>query len=212
MEMVAEGPVLSRREARRQDRRDAILEVASKSFLDHGYAGTTMSAIAATIGGSKATLWSYFPSKEALFEAVLEQATTSFRQELIPLLDPCGDPERTLRSFALRFIAKITSPRPIALQRLVYGEAGRSPEVGQIFYERGPRTTQRLVGAFMESLMERGLLRPGDPQEAVRLLTMLCMAGSHNQMMLGLLDVPTDAMIAADADHAIEIFLRAYAA
>lgn len=211
MEMVDESPVLSRREARRQDRRDAILAVASTSFLEQGYAGTTMSAIAATIGGSKATLWSYFPSKEALFEAVLEQATTSFRQQLIPLLDPCGDPERTLTSFCLRFVEKVTNQRAIALQRLVYGEAGRSPEVGQIFNERGPRTTQRLVGAFMGSLMERGELRRGDPEQAARLLCILCMAGCHNQMLLGLLEAPTPEMIAADVHRAMETFLRAYA-
>ena len=202
---------MSRREARRQDRRDAILAVASASFFEHGYDGTTMSAIASTVGGSKATLWSYFPSKEALFEAVLEQATSSFRQQLIPLLDPCEDPERTLRSFCLRFVERVTSQRAIALQRLVYGEAGRSPEVGHIFHERGPKTTQRLLGAFMETLMERGLLRPGDPQQAARLLCMLCMSGAHHEMLLGLLDAPTEAMITADAENAIEIFLRAYA-
>ena len=39
-------PALSRRDARRRDRRDAILEVAQQSFLEHGYAATTMSAIA----------------------------------------------------------------------------------------------------------------------------------------------------------------------
>ena len=63
----------SRREARRQSRREAILDVAAQSFLEHGYAGTTMSAIAATLGGSKGTLWSYFASKEVLFAAVIDR-------------------------------------------------------------------------------------------------------------------------------------------
>jgi hypothetical protein len=51
----------SRREARRLSRREAILEVAERSFLEQGYAATTMSAIAAELGGSKGTLWSYLP-------------------------------------------------------------------------------------------------------------------------------------------------------
>ena len=92
MEVTSDKVGLSRREARRNDRREAILAVAYASFLEHGYAATTMSGIAAKIGGSKATLWSYFPSKEALFEAVLDQATAAYRLQLSSLLDPCGDP------------------------------------------------------------------------------------------------------------------------
>ena len=45
----------SRREARRLTRREAILDVAQASFMEYGYAGTTMSAIAAMLGGSKGT-------------------------------------------------------------------------------------------------------------------------------------------------------------
>jgi TetR/AcrR family transcriptional regulator, mexJK operon transcriptional repressor len=59
-------PSLSRREARPEVRREIILNVAMQSFLKHGYAGTTMSVIAETLGGSKGTLWSYYSSKEVL--------------------------------------------------------------------------------------------------------------------------------------------------
>src|SRR4026208_346391 len=70
-----EAPCLSRREARRRDRRGAIIGVARRSFLNNGYAATTMSSIAAELGGSKGTLWSYFPGKEELFAAVLRETT-----------------------------------------------------------------------------------------------------------------------------------------
>src|SRR3546814_2195616 len=53
-------------------RRKAFVEAARKGFLANGYAGTTMSSIASAVGGSKTTLWTYFPSKEALFEAVVD--------------------------------------------------------------------------------------------------------------------------------------------
>lgn len=187
------------------------MAVAYASFLEHGYAATTMSGIAAKIGGSKATLWSYFPSKEALFEAVLDQATAAFRLQLSSLLDPCGDPEQTLRTFCTSFLEKVTLPEAIALHRLVHAEAGRFPEMGEIFYERAPRTTQALLGAFLASAMDRGLLRPGDPRQAAKVLTVLCMSGCHQQLLLGRLKAPTPELISADADAAIAIFLRAYA-
>ena len=47
-----------------------------------------MSTIAAALGGSKGTLWAYFPSKEALFAAVLDDVTAAFRTELADALRP----------------------------------------------------------------------------------------------------------------------------
>lgn len=211
MELTREKPAMGRREARRIDRRDAIIAVAYASFLEHGYAATTMSGIAATIGGSKATLWSYFPSKEALFEAVLDTAISAYRAQLSTLLDTSVDFESTLRSFCASFLAKLTAPEALALQRLAHGEAGRFPEMGTAFYERGPRTTQTLLAGFISSAMDRGLLRRDDPMRAARALTSLCMSGCHQQLMLGRLAAPTVEMIAADADAATELFLRAYA-
>ncbi|WP_156106301.1 TetR/AcrR family transcriptional regulator, partial [Sphingobium sp. ba1] len=89
-------PPTSRREARRLDRRDTILTVAKAYFLEHGYAGTTMSGIAAALGGSKGTLWNHFPSKEDLFSAVLDRVATAYRAQLSQILDPCGVLEPTL--------------------------------------------------------------------------------------------------------------------
>src|SRR3546814_10314431 len=65
-------------------RRKAFVDAAREGFFANGYAGTTMSSIASTVGGSKTTLWSYFPSKEALFEAVVRsEEHTSELQSLM---------------------------------------------------------------------------------------------------------------------------------
>ncbi|WP_340313687.1 TetR/AcrR family transcriptional regulator [Rhizorhabdus argentea] len=209
--MGCEKRIVGRREARRIDRRETILAVSRASFLENGYASTTMSGIAAALGGSKATLWSYFPSKEALFEAVLDSATSAFRLEVSTLLHPCGDPERTLRTFCKSYLDKVTMPDAIALHRLVHAEAGRFPEMGAIFYERVPQTIQALLAGFVESAMERGLLRRDDAKRAAKVLTSLSLSGCHQQLLLGRLEAPTPELIAADADAAMEIFLRAYA-
>lgn len=211
MDMDEDKPLLSRREARKLDRREAIIGVARSYFLDHGYAATTMSGIAAAVGGSKATLWSYFPSKEALFEAVLDQATTDFRKQIIPVLKPGSDVEATLHSFCLRFIEKVTAPQSIALHRLIHAEAGRFPEIGEIFYQRAPNTMNRLLGDFIRLAMEHGDLRAGDPLQAARLLTALCLHGNHQQLLLGRIRQVDAEQIQTDADIAVDVFLRAYA-
>ncbi len=57
----------------RDERRQAMVAIASDVFMEEGYAATSMSAIAARLGGSKGTLYNYFRSKAALFTAVVEE-------------------------------------------------------------------------------------------------------------------------------------------
>ncbi|MET0375290.1 MAG: TetR/AcrR family transcriptional regulator [Rhizorhabdus sp.] len=187
------------------------MAIAAKSFLEQGYSATSMSAIASAVGGSKATLWSYFPSKEALFATVLETATSAYHAELTSLFDGGGDLETTLRRFCLSFVAKITSPTAIALHRLVHAESGRFPEVGRIYYERAPKAANTLIAAFLSAAMDRGQMRRVDPARAARTLASLCMSGMYQQVLLGLIDTPTPELVREEAEAAMDVFLRAYA-
>jgi AcrR family transcriptional regulator len=206
---LCENP--SRREARRQSRREAILDVAQRSFMEHGYAATTMSAIAAALGGSKGTLWSYFPAKDVLFAAVLDRATEAFQEQLTLILNPQDDLESTLRRFARGYLQRITSPEALALYRLVMAEANRFPETGRIFHERATGRTLAAVAAYMAQQMARGLVRNADPQLAAQQLIALCMSGCHRMLLIRLIDSAEPAAIEADAVSAVATFLRAYA-
>ncbi len=200
----------SRREVRRESRRDAILEVASASFLENGYAGTTMSGIAAELGGSKGTLWSYFPSKDLLFGAVLDRVTDAFRQQLTLTLNAADPIETALTKFCTKYLTKLTVPQSIALHRLVIGEAARFPEMGRIFYERAPWKTQELLAGYLEAAMDCGKLRRHDSFAAAQYLTSLCIARSHQQLVSGVIDeLPADR-IREEVDHAVTVFLRAF--
>ena len=200
----------SRREARREERRDTILEVATRYFLDHGYAGTTMSGIAASLGGSKGTLWSYYASKELLFGDVLERATQEFREQLDVVLNRDEQIETALLQVCTRFLTRITNPNGVALHRLVVGESGRFPEMGRIFYERVLQRVQHRLSRFIAAAMERGDLRHDDPTEAANVLTALCMADCHHRLITAVLDrVPADRVLQL-AQGAVDKFLRIY--
>lgn len=210
MEQV-QTKALGKREMNRQDRRMAILEVAGRTFLTNGYAATTMSGIAQALGGSKGTLWSYFRSKEELFEAVLDQVTTEYRAQLSTMLDPCGDLLSTLERFGMSYIRKVTSEEAIALHRLIQAEGERFPELGAIFYERATRQTQSLLADFLSGAMDRGLMRRDDPYYAARVLAALCTSGVHQRKLLGHRVATEETAIVKDVSRAIEVFLRAYA-
>ncbi|HAF41567.1 MAG TPA: TetR/AcrR family transcriptional regulator [Sphingobium sp.] len=203
-------PPSGRREARRRNRQDMILTVAERYFLEHGYAGTTMSGIAAALGGSKGTLWSHFPSKEALFAAVLGRVAGAYRAQLSQILDPEGELGSILHRACISLIAKVTSAEAIALHRLIISEGGRFPELSQIFFELAPRNTRSMLADFLKGAMARGHLRQADAYNAARVLMALCMAGSHQQLLMAQIKAPDPAQIELDAAFAVDIFLRAY--
>ena len=203
-------PPLSRREARREARRDAILEVAERSFCEHGYAGTTMSAIAAELGGSKGTLWSYFPSKEELFDAVLDRATVSFREQLTLTLNPDDPIESALTKFCTKLMGKLARPESIMLYRLVIGESARFPEIGRSFYERAPSRTLNLLASYLDAVMKAGKLRKDDSLVAAQHLFAMCVMHMQLKLLTGTVTELTADDAARTVSQAISVFLRAY--
>ncbi|WP_340265747.1 TetR/AcrR family transcriptional regulator [Sphingobium mellinum] len=201
--------VIGKRESLRLARRAKIIAVAREHFCEHGYAGTAMSAIAAKLGGSKATLWNHFPSKEALLTAVVED-TASALQSKISLPDTGGDPIKHLVRLCRAMVDNAVSPLFIAMRRLIYSEASRQPELANIFHERGTLRGQRLLAEQLR--LEFGdILRPVDFVEAARILLSLCWAGLHADMMSGVRVAASTVERDADAAKAATIFLRAYA-
>lgn len=205
------SPPPSRREANRHFRREAILDVAQVSFLHHGYAGTTMSGIASELGGSKGTLWSYFPSKEELFTAVVERATDEFRAQLKLVLNPHDGVEKALTRFCAQYMAKVTSLEGIALHRLVAGETSRFPELGSIFYDRAPHQTHLMLAEFIGKAQASGQLRTGiEPLRAAQQLTWLCMCSHYQMLLAGAIGSVTPEDLAADVEMGMQTFMRAY--
>ena len=201
---------VSRRDARRESRRDKMLDVAEALFLEFGYAGTTMSNIVTELGGSKGTLWSYFPSKSSLFSAVVDRASLAFRQKLSIILNADEDLELTLSDFCREYLRKVTLSESLALHRLVAGEATRFPEIGTIFHDHAIRPTRKLLADFLAIRMDKGCLRKSEPSVAAQQLLALCMAGCHQQLVFGVIDRAAPELIERDCRQGVTCFLDAY--
>lgn len=202
-------PAATRRELRKQDRREAIVDAARDSFLAHGYAGTSMSGLLKTLGGSKATLWGYFRSKEELFAAVVERLSASFRSELQNILGSTGGLEPGLIAFCRQFLQTISSPDAVLAWRMVVGESGRFPELGRIFYERAAGFTETTLGTYLARHVASGELRPEDPVDMAQTLIGLC-TGRHNHRLLWGVEPEEPSVIDAQATRFADLFLRAY--
>ena len=104
---------------RSESKRQAIIDVATEVFREHGFEQASMAEISARLGGSKATLYSYFPSKEALFLKVVHRFAESFMRGLFSELGPAVDVTASLRSFGERFVEFIGDPKMILVLRVM---------------------------------------------------------------------------------------------
>jgi AcrR family transcriptional regulator len=191
-------------------RRKAFVDAARAAFFTNGYAGTTMSSIASKVGGSKTTLWSYFPSKEDLFEAVVDSIVEEYGDALavdLPLDEPVPE---VLRRFGNLLMTKLTATPILSLFRLVVGEAERFPHLAKTFYDRGPRRGKARAAIWVGEKMARGELRMGNPLRAVQHFTGLCQSGLYQFAVLGLPEGRDLGRLAAEIDDAVDIFYRAW--
>ncbi|WP_415643018.1 TetR/AcrR family transcriptional regulator [Sphingomonas antarctica] len=193
-------------------KRAAIVGAARTEFFLHGYGATTMSAVAARVGGSKTTLWAYFPSKQELFAAVVDDLVERFGEALDVPLDATLPVSAALRQFAESIMAIVGTPEIIDLHRIVAGEAGRFPELGTLFFERGPKRGKAKLAAYLTTAMADGRVRPGDPMIAARQFAALCQAGLHQDRLWGLVIGNDHARLTADIEAAIACWTRAWAA
>ncbi len=198
------------RERARDARRKAILDIARDTFLAEGYAATSMSAIAARLGGSKGTLYNYFRSKEELFEAMMREECAAETVAMTSLALE-GEIDVVLRALGGAFVRFILSSKAVGIHRIVAAETSRFPELGRMFYEEGPRRTITVVAGFLAARMAEGRLRRTDPERAAQHLMALLKSGVHQMFLWGIAPPMDDAEVDAHVEVAVETFLHGYA-
>ena len=124
-------------------KRRAILAAAGEAFREQGFAGTSMSAVARRIGGSKATLYRYFSSKEALFVAVMFEAVLEHAEAVFDTLRPSGDLRRTLERFGASLLALTLSEEALSVRRNSIAAGARSSGLGRCCMIGAPRSCGR---------------------------------------------------------------------
>ena len=203
---VSNGPGRPKDLAKRQ----AILEAAKELFLTHGYASTSMDAVATAAGVSKLTVYSHFNDKETLFEAAIVATCQAQLPGLIFEL-PEGVPlEQVLLNIGRGFQVLINSDHSVKLHRLIIAQGHQDPKLGQIFFEAGPLRVLRETEALLRRADERGLLRIANPCTAAEHFFCLLKGGANFRLLLGYAP-PLEAEAAeAHVQEVVELFMRAY--
>jgi AcrR family transcriptional regulator len=155
----------TRRRLAAAETRAAILAAARALFLAHGYAATTMLAIADRAGVALDTVYAVIGPKPALFRELIETSisgterpVTADERDYVVAIRAEPDPRRKIALYA-RAIRSIM-PR-LAPLIVVLGEASRAdPELAALWREIGERRAENMR-RFVTDLMEAGGLRSG---------------------------------------------------
>ncbi|KAB7897138.1 TetR family transcriptional regulator [Rouxiella sp. S1S-2] len=149
-----------------EERRKSIIDTATELFQEMGYERTSMNEVAKRMGGSKATLYNYFASKEELFENVVRTYSTQLLAAAASELSTYRDHSKTLEQKLQRFGERmleilVTDDKAIKIYRCVIGEAGHS-NIGELFLASGTQDSMDKLAELMWVAMESGELAAGD--------------------------------------------------
>ncbi|QNP43917.1 TetR/AcrR family transcriptional regulator [Sphingomonas daechungensis] len=194
---------------RTEEKKREIVDVAAELFHEHGFERTSMSMIAERLGGSKATLYGYFQSKEQLLAAVLLYDVTDEADRLMNEFLSSGDLRDGLIKLGIAYMTRRLSPVPIANVRMVATQPADSP-VGKEFFERvlGP-AWDRLARRFA-LMMDEGLLKRADPWVVAMHWKGLNEWDMFEKRLLGAIDGPDPELLKKSSTLAAEAFLQLY--
>ena len=145
-------------------RRADICRTAARIFRDRGFNATSVSDIARALGMTKAGLYHYFVSKEALLFEIISFGLDRVRDEVIAPVRAVRDPEARLRQLVVRHARIVT--RAHGAVASLSDETRALPPQARKRLERRMRGYFEFVRDTLSELKTAGRLRPVDPTVA----------------------------------------------
>jgi TetR/AcrR family transcriptional regulator, mexJK operon transcriptional repressor len=173
----------------------AILTTARRMFLENGFDAMAMEAVAFEIGASKGTIYDRYPSKEALFHAVVQESVARWSAAAavddVQLTDDLG---QRLRHHARVIAQSEKNPEIQSFQRLIISNIERFPALARSMHEVGTRYIVELIAKDIVAAAERDGIPVSRPEDiASRIVSTI--NGWHLQQSMVRL-VPLDELIA----------------
>lgn len=149
----------------------AILSTARGMFLAEGFDGVAMEAVATATGISRTTLYSRYPTKAALFRAVVQDTVERWYARPHPndSLD-VADIGSILRSRVADMAAVLVDPLFRAIHSLTLSNRHRFPELGMMMHELGYQNAVRLLSQDIQSSAQREGVQVTRPELVAQLI------------------------------------------
>jgi AcrR family transcriptional regulator len=184
-----------------------LIRVARQVFVARGYGATSMNEVAKAARVSKTTLYSRFASKADLFRAIIDDQILRVGGALRQAGGAKSKSlEGRLRDFAEKMTRVSLSGEILQVNRLIYSEASRFPELGEEAWRRGRIGVQQIAELIEEYAVKDGV-PCRDPQGAAELF-ILTLRGWYHETLLTSRSV-SNADLKAVIDRILGMFLAA---
>jgi AcrR family transcriptional regulator len=185
--------------------------MAAQAFMELGYEGASMDEIASRVGGSKGTLYSYFPSKEELFMGVVMhkvgRKVDAAYQDMPSLANE--EPSDVLQRLGEGILNAVLTLEAVALKRLIVAHMSNNA-VGERFWALGPQQMINTVEQYLAAATRAGKLAVARPDIAARQMLALYEAECGWRGPPGSELAWDTGQIPAAVGRAVGVFLSAY--
>jgi TetR/AcrR family transcriptional regulator len=159
------------RQRRKAARPQELLEAALTLFVDKGLAATRSEDVAKLAGVSKGTLYLYYPSKDALFKAVVQAYLTQVIVEGGEMVDQAeGSTSDLLNQLAQTWWLRVGASKAAGLLVLIMSEAKAFPDLAQFYVDEVVAPSHALLARAVSRGVARGEFRDLDVTSVVHAL------------------------------------------
>ena len=161
-------------------RYELIVKTALDLFLKNGYEKTSLSDIVAISGGSLASIYTFFESKEGLFQAIIEQEIDALIKEVDEKIDLkiSHSLEEFLTKFATIIFSIICTKKNISLGRIMMSEGPKNGgKLGRVFLDQILNKIDLVLINFFERDEIKSQLNPKFPAKFITKCFKQCVIG-----------------------------------
>lgn len=188
-------------------RRKEILKAAAELFFEQGFSKTSIDSIIDRVGGSKRTIYALFGNKAGLFKEIIRDNSEQLFNAPVHAPGDTHQIEEALEGFALRLLEMITNPRARGIYKLVTREASLFPELGQIYFELGPKRGRKWLAETLAKAHEEGKVSVENPELAAAHFLGMVRGDLMLELLLENAETPGPEDIRLRAKSATRVFL-----
>ena len=144
-----------------RERQASIIAAAASLFAQKGFNGTTTREIAKTVGISEALLFKYFPTKRALYAAII--AAKSQLSQLMASIEEAAEKRDDVQVFTLIASFRIHRGADPSLLRLLLFSALEGHELSDMFFRNRHRVFYEFLAGYIARRTREGKFRKVDP-------------------------------------------------
>lgn len=186
-----------------QERQASLIQAATTLFAKKGFNGTTTKEIARAAGISEALVFKHFPTKHALYAAILAEKVTV--SELLSAVEESEKKRDDRRVFSLIAGYRIRPGVDPTLLRLLLFSALEGHELSDMFFDKHHKVFYDHLAAYIQTRVEDGAFRQVDPLLAARAFIGMVV---HHRLLHEIFGVPMDRSHDDTVSTYVDVFLH----